>query len=275
MRLHPRYGNQAIITMDATFPHPDGALIEQRARQEHLFGRFGPEHWSAATRCDDWMVRDVVAHLASLNRLWIASISAGLAGAPTEVLTGFDPAVHPARLLDAFAGLDGPAVFDRYRETNNELIDLVTGLSEEEWSRSAESLVGHVAIDRVVEHALWDGWVHEHDIRVPHGLAHEGSPAEVGAVLRYAAVLGPALGDLGIDGFTGTLVVDATDLGHTFTVEVSTSVAVFDRPSAPGTPLLRGLVVELIEGLSLRGPLPADAPDEARSLVAELSHAFC
>jgi len=274
MQLAPRYGNQAVLTMDPTFPRPDRALAAQRRRQEELFARFGPSHWSAGTRCDGWSVRDVVAHLVTVNRFWLASVRAGLAGEPTTMLDGFDPARHPAKLLAQLDDLDGPAVLDAYRATNDELLRTVTDLPPAAWSRTAESPLGHVAVDRVIDHGLWDAWVHEHDIRLDHGLAPAGEPDELAACLRFAAAVGPAMAGLGIDGFTGTFVVDATDLDRPFTVEVSTSVAVFDRGAAPGTPTLRGDSVELIDALSLRRPLPADAPPEAEALVACLATAF-
>ncbi|MBX3313066.1 MAG: maleylpyruvate isomerase family mycothiol-dependent enzyme [Actinobacteria bacterium] len=274
MQITPRYGNQAVITMDATFPRPDRALAAQRRRQEELFSQFGPEHWSSSTRCDAWNVRDVVAHLVTVNRFWSMSIRAGLEGRPTTVLNGFDPARHPAMLVDDMGEADGPAVLEDYRTTNAELVELVTDLPPEAWSRMAESPVGHVAIDRVVDHAMWDAWVHEHDIRIPHKLDPVGDDEELAACLRYAAALGPALGGIGPDGFAGTVVVHGTDPEQVFTVEVSTAVAVLDRGAAPGTPILRGRTVDLIEALSLRAPRPLDAPVEVHQMLRGLTAAF-
>jgi len=274
VQLSPRYGNQAVLTMDATFPRPDRALAGQRRRHEDLFGRFRSPHWDAPTRCDGWTVRDVVAHLVTVNRFWSTSIRAGLDGAPTVALDGFDPARHPDKLLDGLRDADGPAIFEQYRATNAELLDLVGGLSDAGWSRTAESPLGHVAVDRVIDHALWDAWVHEHDIRLAHGMDAVGGDEELAACLRFAAAVGPAMGDIGPDGFAGTVVVHGTDPEARFTVEVSTAVAVFDRGAAPGTPELRGRTPELIDALSLRSPLPADAPAEVHEMRRGLETAF-
>ena len=274
MQLSPRYGNQAVITMDATFPRPDGALVAQRRRQEELFGQFGPKHWSSSTRCEAWTVRDVVAHLVTTNRFWVTSIQAGLDGEPTTLLDGFDPARHPTALLTDLADLDGPDVFEQFRITNDALIDLVTDLHPLEWARTAEAPVGPVAIDRVVDHAMWDAWVHEHDIRIPHRLDPVGDDEELHAVLRYAASVGPALGGIGPDGFAGTIVVHGVDPETVFTVEVSTAVAVFDRGAAPGTPVLRGRTVDLIDALSLRTARPLDMPVEAHQMLRGITAAF-
>lgn len=274
MQLSPRYGDQAVITMEATFPRPDRALAAQRRRHEELFAQFGPEHWSSSTRCDDWNVRDVVAHLVTTNQFWIMSIGAGLEGRPTTMLNGFDPARHPSMLIEDMADADGPAVLDDYRRTNAALVELVAGLPLDAWSRTAEAPVGHVAIDRVVDHAMWDAWVHEHDIRVPHKLDPVGGDEELAACLRYAAALGPALGGIGPDGFAGTVVVHGTDPETVFTVEVSTAVAVLDRGAAPGTPVLQGRTADLIDVLSLRAPCPPDAPVEVQQMLRGLTAAF-
>lgn len=227
MQLEPRYGNQSIITMDATFPRPGEALAEQRQRQDELFAKFDERHWASSTRCPGWTVRDLVAHLVTANEFFLRSVRAGLAGEPSTVLAGFDPAVHPDKLLEALAEHDGPAVAEQYRLVNDALIDTVADLSPEQWSMTAESPVGHVAIDRVIDHALWDALVHEHDIRLDHDMPVAGSLVELGIVCRYAAAAGPAMGNMGIDGFTGTIEIDPVDLNALFTVEVSTSVAVF------------------------------------------------
>lgn len=40
-----------------------------------LIASIRPDQWSAGTPCDDWAVRDVVLHLAGMNRLFAAMLS--------------------------------------------------------------------------------------------------------------------------------------------------------------------------------------------------------
>lgn len=54
--------------------------------------------WTASTRCADWLVRDVVAHLVTVNEYWAASARAARRGAPLQLLGGFDPAAPSTAL---------------------------------------------------------------------------------------------------------------------------------------------------------------------------------
>ena len=76
-------------------------------------------------------------------------------------------------------------MLDEFVSTSDALLDIVTDLTDEEWSTIAESPAGHVPIRLVVQHALWDCWVHERDIAVPLGIA---PAAEVGRVELVLAI---------------------------------------------------------------------------------------
>lgn len=273
MQLEPRYG-PVVFTMDLAFPHPGEAFIGQRQRLLEMLAVLDPEAWGHPTRCATWSVRDVVAHLVTVDGFWSASLQAGLAGEPTRMLDGFDPARHPDRLVAQMGPVPPEELLARFQASSADLCELVAGLTPEGWSSVAEAPVGHVTVDRVVEHALWDAWVHEHDIRGPLGLPPAGAPGELATCLRYAAALGPAMGGIGIDGFTGTVAVEATDPEVVFAVEVSTVIAVLHRAPGPATPTLRGSTIELIDALSLRRPLPADAPPEWHDMLGGLARAF-
>lgn len=71
-----------------------------------LIDKIRPDQWSAGTPCDDWAVRDVVTHLAGMNRVFAAM----LADSPTpqrESISDDDlPSAYRSsseRLLRAFA----------------------------------------------------------------------------------------------------------------------------------------------------------------------------
>jgi hypothetical protein len=82
--------------------------------------------------------------------------------------------------------------------------------------------------------------------------------------LRYSASIGPAL-TVGTTAFRGELGVDATDPDVAFTIAIADSVEVRDGIS--NGPCLRGPAVELVEALSVRAPLPADTPEQWRTLL--------
>ena len=151
------------------------------------------DQWTAPSRCDEWSVRDVVAHLVDVNKFWHGSITAGVAGTPTRLLAGFDPAATPSMLVDWMHALNFGEVFEQFVTTSDSLLDDVEQLTDEQWTATAESPVGHVAIRLLVQHALWDCWIHERDIAMPLGIAMADEPDEVASCLRYAAAASPAV----------------------------------------------------------------------------------
>ena len=71
-----------------------------------LLAGLDERQWSTPSRCEGWAVRDVVAHLVGTNRFWTYSITSGLAGEPTRVLTSFDPVATPKAMVEADVGAD-------------------------------------------------------------------------------------------------------------------------------------------------------------------------
>lgn len=241
---------------------------------ERTLADLSAAEWATPSRCEGWSVRDVIAHLVTVNEFWESSVRAGRDGEPSRLLASFDPAAEPDMFVAALAALDASEVRERFVRSNDGFLGLLADLTDEEWSLVAESPVGHVQLERVVDHALWDAWVHERDIVVPLGLPAEHDVDEVAATLRYAAVVGPALAAGQAGASTGTFGVVATEPDTTFVVEVSNTVAIHAGTPADDVPCLQGPAVELIDALSLRSPLPPDTPEEWRTLVQGLVHAF-
>ena len=274
MQISPRYDGPVVLTMDRSVPDPGLAVTRQRRRMERLLADLSPEAWAGPSRCDGWSVRDVIAHLVTVNQFWSSSVRAGRAGNPTRILASFDPAAHPDLLVASLGPISASEVFEQFVASNDEFLGLVDELTGDEWSLLAESPAGHVGLDRVIDHALWDSWVHERDIGVPMGLVLEEEADELEASLRYAAAIGPGLTAGQPGSFTGTLAVVATDPDTQFVVEAGRTVVVHEGPAADDLPCLRGPAVELIEALSVRAPLPAGTPDEWRLMMQGLATAF-
>lgn len=266
MLLRPRYDGPTIISMNGA---PDDVLIpliRQRRRLATLLASLTEEQWQTPSRCAAWTVRDVVAHLVTINPLYQMSAVCGLQGEPTRLMGQFDPAATPPMMVDSMGPQSPQEVLDRFTATNEEFFDAVRGLDDTDWSALAESPVGHVPIRFVCAHALWDSWVHERDITVPLGLPFTVEADEVSVSLRYIAALGPAFGMGAGRSYRGLFAVEATDPAMTFVIEVDASVHVREGAAAPGIPVLRGSAVDLVEALTSRLPLPASAPAEWRRL---------
>jgi uncharacterized protein (TIGR03083 family) len=273
MILAPRYDGPTILSIAGSADDQRDPFCRQRRRMIAMLTDLADDQWAARSRCDEWSVRDVVAHLVDVNKFWHTSIEAGLAGTPTRVLASFDPAATPSMLVDWMSALSAEEVFEQFVTSSDALLADVERLTDEQWTMAAESPVGHVSIRLLVQHALWDCWVHERDIATPLGIATAAQPDELESCLRYAAAASPALG-MGVGRSSPTvLAVEATDPAIRFVLRVDDSVAISDEP-ANDLPCLRGEALELVEALSLRAPMPSSTPAEWSHLLGGLATAF-
>jgi uncharacterized protein (TIGR03083 family) len=274
MELSPRYDGPPIISISGAPNDQLAPVVRQRRRMQALLADLKADDWSNATRCEDWSVQDVVAHMVSVNDFWTASMRAGLVGEPTRMMIGFDPAATPEVFVAPMRELPPQAVLDRYAASNDAFVETVAALDDKGWAMLAESPAGHVPIRLIAHHALWDSWIHERDIALPIGLTPPSEPDEVASCLRYAAVLSPALAIGNGHALSAVLAVEARDPDVRFVLVVGESVAVRDDAARGDAPCLRGDAVALVEALSLRSPLPTTAPTEWTELLGGLAMAF-
>jgi uncharacterized protein (TIGR03083 family) len=274
MRLAPRYDGTVVLAID---DDPTSQLLpvtRQRLRFQGMLAELTDDQWGRASRCEGWTARDVVAHLVTVNEFWNASVVAGLAGEPTCVLAGFDPAATPPLLVNAMSSLSPSDVLEQFISTNEALLGTLSALTTDEWSMVAESPAGHVPIRLLAQHALWDSWIHERDVAMPLGITPAVEPDEVTACLRFAAAVSPVLG-FGLDrAEAGVFAVEATDPTVRFVLDVGDGVSLRNESSDPGVPCLRGDAVEMTEALSLRLPMSASTPIEWSRLLGGLEAAF-
>jgi uncharacterized protein (TIGR03083 family) len=274
MKLSPRYDGPPILSFDGPAADQLAPVTRQRRRMETLLAALGDDEWQSATRCEGWTIQDVISHLVTVNSFWETSVNAGLAGEPTRYLATFDPAAHPPLMVDGMRALSPHEVFDQFVSTNDGFLGAIAALDEAGWSALAESPAGHVPIRLLAHHALWDAWIHERDIALPRGNTPAVEADEIRSCLRYAAALAPALALGHETAHLGAYAVAADDPEERFLVEVGESVSVRDVASTNGAPCLHGDAVDLVEALSIRAPLPADAPDEWYRVLNGLATVF-
>jgi uncharacterized protein (TIGR03083 family) len=276
MMLAPRYDGPTILTIAGTPSDQRKPFGTQRRRMLAMLKTLTDDQWKTPSRCDDWTVRDVVAHIVGVNSFWHSSIIAGLAGAPSRVLGGFfDPAATPGAMVEWMSALGSSEVLDQFIATSEQLLDTIDALTDEQWATLAEAPAGHVPIRLLVQHAHWDCWIHERDIVIPLGIAPTIDDDEVTSALRFAASISPALA-IGLGTASpACLAVEAERPTIQFVLDVDESVlvSVRDEPTA-SRPCLRGDAVTLVEALSLRAPLPSSAPPEWSVLLNGLATAF-
>jgi uncharacterized protein (TIGR03083 family) len=248
--------------------------VRQRRRLVAALAALDDDQWHTPSRCEGWTAQDVVNHLVVTDGFWLSSIDAGLAGAPSRVLAGFDPKATPAALADAMRALPPEESLAQLVAAADALCAAVEALDERGWSAIAEAPPGHLPVRLLAHHALWDGWVHERDIFLPLGIAPDEEPDEVRSSLRYAAALGPGFALSTTPDARGSLVLEVIG-GERVVVDVDGSVRVSDGAAvAEGALVLRGTAVELLEVLSIRAPMTFEVPPDQRWLVAGLAEVF-
>jgi uncharacterized protein (TIGR03083 family) len=277
VQLTPRYGDAApVLRFDLDLDEPGSCMLRQRDRLATGLATLDDEQWAAPSRCAEWSVKDVVAHLIGTNRFWAFSISAGLRHEPSTVLTAFDPVATPAQMVDAARSTSAAETLDQFVESNEQLGAAVAAVGEVDngWDLYAEAPPGHLAICLVVLHALWDGWIHERDIMIRLNRDPVAEPDEIAAALRYGAALGPTF--LAAAGSTrrGALEVVADDLDVRFVVDVTDPAVVHDDAAPDGAGRLVGGGVELLEAVSYRAPLDGLIEADDRWMLDGLAQAF-
>lgn len=262
MILSPRYEGPTVVTIDGDPRDVLAPLVRQRARLAEIASTFTADQWAAPSRCEGWSVRDVIAHLAGINPLYVASTVAGLEGRPTRMMTQFDPAASPPQMVDMMRDLSAREVLEHFVTSNATLFATVEQLTPDDWSATAESPLGEVSVRLVMSHALWDAWVHERDVLLPLDIEPEVVPDEVVASLRYVAALTQGFAFGAAMECPGRFGIEATAPDFHCVMQVAESVSVHHTRPDPGMPVLRGDAVALTEALSTRTPMPADAPIE-------------
>jgi uncharacterized protein (TIGR03083 family) len=272
--IHPRYASPAIIEIDGTSTD----MLEPVSRQHRRFAAtlesLTDEQWRAPSRCAEWSVKDVVAHLAGVNEYWAVSITAGLAGEPTRYLSGFDPVSVPAAMVAA-TDADAPeVVHSRFRSASDRLVELLGSLSMDQWDLPAEAPPGWLPIRLVANHALWDAWTHERDIDEPLGRPTTVIDDEVAGSLRYVCALSGALSILLGQTVDGPLSLHSTGPDVEATVTIDQLARVQNVNNIEGVASLCGDAVDLLDALSFRAPMPSGAPEPWRQLMGGLATFF-
>jgi uncharacterized protein (TIGR03083 family) len=275
MRVTPRYDGPTILAIDGPLDDQLVPVTRQRRRFAEMLTGLSDEQWHAPTRCEGWNVQDVASHLVGVDAFWQWSVTSGLAGEPTRLLDNFDPAATPAALIEPLRALPPADVLAQFLAAMEAFLDVLASLDDAGWATPVETPPGYLPARLLAHHALWDCWVHERDIALPLGLVPPVEPDEVEASMRYAAALSPGFLINDGPGCAGRFAVEATDPDVRFWLEIDgTVVHVHDGEAPPDTPCLRGNAVPLLEALSIREPLPADAPREWQDLVGGLATAF-
>ena len=274
MEISPRYDGGPLVRLDGAPTAVGVPFLRQRRRFADVLSSLSPEQWAAPSRCEEWRVQDVAAHMATVDRFYKLMIESGLAGEPTRFLARFDPKATPASLVDAQRDKSPAETLAFFLDACEALCTTVESLDDDGWTAIAESPVGHVSVSALVHHALWDSWVHERDVLLPLGVVPDEEADEIVASLRYVAALSPVFALQSSPGRTGTLALEVERPPARIVVTVGNDIQVAEGDAPDDALVLRGDAVDLLEALSVRAPLRHPVPDDEAWLVAGLTEAF-
>lgn len=197
--LRQFYDNDLVVDAPGRTEEMIGLWRSHRRRFLSALAELSDQQWRSTTRCDAWDAIDVVWHLVTADRFWVASLTAGSEGRPTSILRGFDPTTTPGQITEASRQDSPEQTLAAFAESTAVFDQTVAAIDTPGWKLTAESPIGHISARLVLTHAFWDSWLHERDILVPLGLAPAPEPDELWVATWYSMVIGAVQGGLPSD----------------------------------------------------------------------------
>jgi uncharacterized protein (TIGR03083 family) len=164
-----------------------GSLEQCYDAIETLCVQMDGAQWQVQSLCPDWRARDVVGHLAMMERVMTGWLPGGVEDVPpfarvepyNEQVTALDDASFAGRVSEIFA--------DRRAD--------LAALRDEDLGRPSWTPVGAKTYGRFLEIRVFDFWVHERDITTPLGWPADntGPRAEI-ALAEVVGSLGYIVG---------------------------------------------------------------------------------
>ncbi|MGN6474550.1 MAG: maleylpyruvate isomerase N-terminal domain-containing protein [Mycobacteriales bacterium] len=161
------------------------AWRSHRTRLRQWFAGLPEDRWSSPTRCPEWRVTEMAAHLISATQFLGFTLHEAKRGNPTTLLRGFDPKAGPAALVAAASKRTPTELLAELTDVDARVDAEISGYSESDWQAFAESPAGHVPAYLSLTHMLFDSWVHERDLMVPAGEVPSTDADEASIVAAY------------------------------------------------------------------------------------------
>jgi uncharacterized protein (TIGR03083 family) len=243
-------------------------IAEQRERFVAVLREFGPDDWTAPTRCAEWSAHDVVRHLCDGNTVGCNMLGAGTNKATLSVEAGFDPRITPRQWMAASAGEPPQVTLGRFAATSEERLGVARGRLARGRSFDVGLPYGPMDWTVLLLHSFWDAWIHERDVLLARSAEH---PTDDDATL-YAAGYGVFLAAV-IASLFGSPVQENLRLGGegggVFNIDSRDGVVTLsvNRVTTVGPP-----AAHVTDALAGRSPVASALPDLPISSRAALSN---
>jgi uncharacterized protein (TIGR03083 family) len=256
------------VAIHIVLPTPTHQLLTwQRNRLISWLSRLDPDLWAHSSRCEQWDIRDVVAHLIDTNRWTLGALAVAAdpaLGPQLRVFDRFDPRETPHEQVLTARGQTPAELLAQLRETSDVAgRALARAAADPQFPAVAWVNGPRYQPALVAMHLLWDSWLHERDICVALGqdvgydLDDELTALAAYAVLLTGVVMTRFRDRFPPSGFHVELTPHQFDL--TFAGTTPPVAMTVTRCSEVGAghvlPSLRGELIGTVEALSGRSPL--------------------
>jgi uncharacterized protein (TIGR03083 family) len=226
------------------------AWIAHRERLRGWLENLAAEEWNQQTRCNEWLVSDLVRHLISGSQFLGYTLHESKKGIATRLLDGFEPQVTPGAAASQFSQLSAPNLLHALEEVDARVHRELDRCTDGDWLLAAEAPLGRVPAFVSVNHFLFDSWVHERDLMLPAGEVPPTVLSEVSVVAPYVIALAGCAGAVANESGRSQLTLDVrmTDPELRLFVEAgepTTTVTFGDAPA--GTLTVTGAATDLID----------------------------
>jgi uncharacterized protein (TIGR03083 family) len=276
--LRQFYGHDRRLVLDGLVP-PAAPFTRHRSRFLEALATLSEDEWAAPTRCDAWNAKEVVLHLVSADGFWALSLQGRGQPEPTTYLRGFDPTTSPDAFIAPERDQGTGAALEALASSTEQLAAAFAAVGDDEWSLVSESPFGHVPLQVIAAHSLWDSWLHERDVLLPVGRPPSVEEDELLNAAAFTLFLGGAQGGVLDDdepvGDGPVAAIDALvafdDLpSRALRIQVDRDVVV-GAVGAGDDAVPCGSAVEFVEAITGRAPaeqvLERVPPDLAAQLI--------
>ena len=141
------------------------ALADQHAELAGLLGGLGEDGWSAPTRCEGWVVADVVLHLAQSDEMAVTSATTPVDRADGDPLDGWkvngsvDAAV--AQMVDDERGVPVAQLLDRWTTGAARLVSVLDAM---DLSTRVPWVAGALSARTLATTRMCETWIHAGDV---------------------------------------------------------------------------------------------------------------
>jgi uncharacterized protein (TIGR03083 family) len=242
---------------------PALAWQSQRARLRGWLERLPADRWHGPTRCSDWDATQLVRHLASGSQFLGFTLHQAGKGTATTLMRGFDTQTTVKAAVSAMGELAMPEALAAMAAMDASVDRELAAMGAIGWAATAEAAPGHLPAALVVQHFLFDSWVHEHDLLLPSGAHPPHDRTETESVVRYVMGMSAVL-----TGAARSFQVRVSDLELVFAVVVEAGrVSVTDDLDRTDGVVVEGVSDDLVDRACGR---PAGEVHGDRLLVADL-----